>query len=439
MGIQQIVKTMAVGAFLCVVVAGSIAADWPNWRGPNWDGKSPETGINKDWKTKPPKELWRIKMSDDGFSGLCVAGGKLFVIDHDVPGKQDIVRAIDVKTGNELWRYGFRSVEAPGHGYCNTTPAFEGGRLYVVSALKQIHCLDAKKGTMIWMRDLKADFQTDIGGAASPVIDGNNVTISAGGPNLMLAFNKETGANVWQGGGEGGGGASHCTMLAGTFNGKRQCVGITHGKLVSVDANNGRTLWEVPTLAEHIPSPIVAGDNIFIGATGLHSFERRCTLVTPEGNILWEKENGAGTQDYKQSQNPEAIKVEKQIICPYLGTPIYADGYIYGSIGELSPNRAGPKQPQTLLCVEAKTGAVAWQGPDTGFQHFVAIAVDGVLIAIRHQNGPDEVVMVKLNPKAYEELGRFKLEFGPLTAPAIADGKLFLRNGIKFVTCFDLK
>src|SRR5437016_5961974 len=73
------------------------ASDWPRFRGPSGDGHSPEKLANKDWKAKPPKELWRINSSDNGYAGLSVAAGKMFVIDHN--GSDDVLRAVSVETG----------------------------------------------------------------------------------------------------------------------------------------------------------------------------------------------------------------------------------------------------------------------------------------------------------------------------------------------------
>ncbi len=91
------------------------ASDWPQFRGPNANGISLEKGIDKNWNQKPPKELWRVPMSDDGFAGPCAAGGRVFIIDHI--GKADIVRAIDVATGKDVWRYTYEDRDGANFGY----------------------------------------------------------------------------------------------------------------------------------------------------------------------------------------------------------------------------------------------------------------------------------------------------------------------------------
>ena len=56
-------------AIVLILGASALAADWPRYLGPAGNSLSDETGINKDWVAKPPKELWRTTMTDEGFSG----------------------------------------------------------------------------------------------------------------------------------------------------------------------------------------------------------------------------------------------------------------------------------------------------------------------------------------------------------------------------------
>ncbi|MHC4290411.1 MAG: hypothetical protein ACYSO3_06245, partial [Planctomycetota bacterium] len=71
---------------LCLVICGfprlALAADWPRFLGPNANSISSEDGINKDWSSKPPKELWRISLTDEGYSGPAVKGDVLYILDH---------------------------------------------------------------------------------------------------------------------------------------------------------------------------------------------------------------------------------------------------------------------------------------------------------------------------------------------------------------------
>ena len=56
--------------------------DWPQWRGPQRDGVSPETGLLKQWPADGPKLLWQVNDIGDGYSTPSVAGNRLYVMSN---------------------------------------------------------------------------------------------------------------------------------------------------------------------------------------------------------------------------------------------------------------------------------------------------------------------------------------------------------------------
>ncbi|MHB1459025.1 MAG: outer membrane protein assembly factor BamB family protein, partial [Armatimonadota bacterium] len=200
------------------------ASDWAQFLGPTANSISPEKIANKGWNTKPLKMLWKIKMSDDGYAGPSVAGGKVFIVDH--VGAQDIVKALDITTGKEVWKFAYPDAEKPNYGFARSTPVINSGRVYIASRFGEIFCLNVTNGKRIWMRDTLTDF----GGkmptwqyAASPLIDGNKLIFCPGGNNAhMIALDKTTGKTLWQGGGSDL--ASYATPVIATINGQKQYV-----------------------------------------------------------------------------------------------------------------------------------------------------------------------------------------------------------------------
>src|SRR5207245_2992818 len=94
--------SLAVGT---VVTSFSIsqAADWPNWRGPHYDGISRATGLLKSWpEKKGPKLLWEGKLTG-GYSSLVVAGGR--VITQTKAKKEEASVCLDAALGNPVWEY----------------------------------------------------------------------------------------------------------------------------------------------------------------------------------------------------------------------------------------------------------------------------------------------------------------------------------------------
>ena len=388
---------------------GVLASDWPQFLGPNHDGVSAETGINKDWKAKPPKELWKIAMGDDGYAGPSVAAGKLYIIDHKAT--EDVVRAVDVASGKDVWTFAYPETAPKEHGFARATPTCDNGKLYTLSRFAVLHCLDAEKGTKLWMRDIKKEFSAkrlneakfDWGYSESPRVDGDKLLVCAGGPGAaIVALDKNTGKDIWKGGGDDPAGYGSVTIA--TIGGKKEYISFGSQALFGVDAESGAPLWRYPWQTEwdvNGATPIAIGDAVFITSNYNHG----CALVSVAGN--------------------KAEKVwENKLLQAHFSTPVLVGGYIYG-IGEVSK----------LVCLEAKTGKSQWI--QSGFGKGSVMAIDGVLIALHGANG--DVVMVKLDPGSYQELGRFKPLGGESwTAPIVADGKLYVRNHSALV-CLDIK
>ena len=55
-----------------------VAADWPQWRGPQRDGISRETGLLDAWPAGGPRQIWKTEGLGQGYAALAIAQGKLF-------------------------------------------------------------------------------------------------------------------------------------------------------------------------------------------------------------------------------------------------------------------------------------------------------------------------------------------------------------------------
>ncbi|MCE5216823.1 PQQ-binding-like beta-propeller repeat protein, partial [bacterium] len=186
-------------ALACVAATcTALAADWPQFRGPNADGIAPDTGLNKDWAQKPPKVLWRLPLGDGGYAGPSVAKGLVYVIDHE--GKQDIVRALKLDTGEEAWRFAYDDTDRNNYGFSRSTPVYSDGMLYTISRMGWVHCLKADTGEKVWAKNLIADFhgkkpQWDY--SMSAKIDGDRLIVMPGGDGgSLLVLNKATGEKI---------------------------------------------------------------------------------------------------------------------------------------------------------------------------------------------------------------------------------------------------
>ncbi len=387
------------------IVASAFAADWPHWRGPDRTGIAPDTGINKDWNNNPPEELWRIPMHDDGYAGPSVADGKLFVIDHE--GAQDVVRAIDVETGENVWEFRYNDLEKPNYGFSRSTPVYDDGRLYTVSYRGNVACLDADTGEILWGVNMPGKFSGRVprwGYAMSALIDGDRLILVAGGENAcVVALNKLTGDVIWMGGGSDIPG--YATPVKTTPQGVTQYVVFTGKSIIGVEAESGQLLWRIPWETPYdvnAATPIVLGDRVFITS----GYGRGCALIAVEqdgARILWENTN----------------------MCAHFSTPVYYSGHLFGTADERN---------RDLVCLDPVSGELRWSQP--GFERGAAVGVDGVILALSGNQG--FLAMIEATPDGYNELGRFTpLGDQSWTAPIIADGKLFIRNK-EALACFDV-
>jgi outer membrane protein assembly factor BamB len=381
------------------------AADWPHFRGPDSNGIAPDKGINKDWKAKPPKQLWSVDMGDNGFAGPIVAAGKVFIIDH--AGGDDVVRAIDLASGKEAWKFTYADPGRDNYGFAHSSPAFDNGKLYTLSRTGHLHCIDAAKGAKLWDSNLRVDYQGQTGNweyAASPIVDGNKLIVCPGGKNGVVALDKESGKEIWTGGGPDP--AGYATPVIANISGKKQYIVFEGKALIGVDPDKGGPpIWRCPWPTKYevnAASPIIVDDSSIFVTSG---YDYGCGLIKVEG---------AQAKPLWKNTDLEA----------HFNTPVLINGFIYG-IGD----HIG------LVCLEAKTGAAKWK---QGLSEKGGIAaVDGILLAVNGQSG--EVVMIEASPDAYKELGKYTPLGGQSwTAPVIADGKLIIRN-TKKLACYDLK
>jgi len=394
------------GIFLLLLLLGmhAFAADWPFFLGPNHTGISPEKGINKTWKTRAPKALWKTPMSDEGYAGPSVVGNMLYIVDHT--GDQDIVRALNLTNGKKVWEYKYKDAAGSNYGFTRSTPVLAGGKVYTVSRLGLVLCLDAKSGKRVWSRSLLKDLhgrKPTWDYSMSVLIDGKKVIVVPGaGSGTVAALDAATGKTIWQGGGNDIPG--YATPVLATINKVRQYVVFTGKSLIGVDTNSGKLLWRCPWETSNdvnAACPIVSGNHVFITS----DYGKGCALVEVVGKTA-------------------KIKWQNRSIMSHFSAPIFSNGFIYST-----------SDPGKLVCMEFATGKVRWE--QRGFEKGGVSAADGVLLAFEGNTG--NLVMVKMAPDKYTELGRFRPLGGQSwTAPVMANGKLIIRNQ-KTLACLALK
>src|SRR4051812_47929373 len=185
---------------LCGTILVAAGADWPQWRGPDRNGISKETGLLQEWPAEGPKLLWQKNDLGNGYSTPAIAESHLYLISNK--GLDDeFVQALSAKDGNPIWTTKLGKVgnpdQKPPYPAARSTPTVDGKMIYALGSDGDLLCLDASKGKVQWQKNLRTDFEGKPGiwaYAESPLVDGDTLVVTPGGKQAtMVALNKKTG------------------------------------------------------------------------------------------------------------------------------------------------------------------------------------------------------------------------------------------------------
>ncbi|MBI2929142.1 MAG: PQQ-binding-like beta-propeller repeat protein [Verrucomicrobia bacterium] len=371
-----------------------IAADWPQWRGPNRDGTSAEVIGFSAWPAEGPSRLWAAAVGT-GFSSLAVSQGRVFTLGN--ANETDTVFCLSADTGKVLWSHSYACALDPNlhEGGPSATPAVEGERVYTLSKFGHLFCFDATTGTVQWRTNLIEDLgilKPEWGFAGSPFIAGDKLLLNAGGHGLAL--DKLTGAVVWL---SNTSRAGYSSPVPYEHDGVPAIVMFSQRRVVGAAVEDGRLLWSHAWGTQYDMN--IADILLFNGDFFITSFNRSAALLNVLGSssaLVWQKRN------LSTILSPGVL----------LGQHLYA----------FHDDSDTPAEGE-LRCLDLTTGDLAWSKPMwTGS----LISADNKLIILA---GNGELILAEVNPSAYVELARARaLEGRCWTPPALADGRLYCRN-----------
>ena len=412
-----------------------MAADWPQYLGPNRNSTSDQKGLLRSWPESGPEVLWTVTVGK-GFGGPVIKDGKVYLLDRDDK-VGDNLRCFDLSNGKELWNFAY---DAPGRVMfpgSRSVPIMEGNNVYSCGHNGDLYCIDINTHKPVWNKNVWTDF----GGKRLPIwaitqcplIYDDLLILASQAPEAgVVAYNKLTGDVVWKTPNLGNesyaspsvvkiDGEDHVVMVISSTNpfGNRE-LPQTLGNVVGIEPLTGKILWEYKQWKCHIsvPSAVDAGDNKVLVVGG---YELGATMIKVE-----KKADGSygSTELFTTEEFGDQTK-----------PPILHNGYFYAQYGTNS-RRDG------LVCMDLD-GKVKWKtGRSTNFNKGSMILADGLILAT---DGAKTLYLIEPDPSGFKPLASAEvlaeagtdsegiaLRVGGRTqnwAPmALSDGKLLIRD-----------
>ncbi|MDQ3804228.1 MAG: PQQ-binding-like beta-propeller repeat protein [Acidobacteriota bacterium] len=393
--VAPVIVRIAVLSILSTVASAQAVGEWPQWRGPNRDGVSQETGLLKQWPEAGPPLAWKAAGAGTGYSSVAVSKGRLYTM--GLRGDKEYVIAFDAATGKEVW------ATAHGNAFRNDrgdgprgTPTVDGDRVYSLGGAGDLSAVDAKTGKLLWSMNVLQKFggsNITWGISESPLVIGEKLLVNPGGPGAsVVALNKKDGALIWKSQSDR---AGYSSAIPVTVGGKTQVVFFTHTRGLGLDLETGKLLWDYPKAANDVANaatPVARGNRVWISS---------------------DYGTGGGVVELRPDGKAQEVYFTKEMRNHH-SSSILVGEHLYGFSGGI------------LTAMRFDTGEVAWKDRSVGKGSLVY--ADGHLYAFS-ENGV--VGLVEATPAGYREKGRFRIPQDNLPTwahPVVAGGRLYLRD-----------
>ena len=406
-------------ALLAIGAVSALAGDWPQFRGPNRDNISTETGLLRTWPAKGPRVLWKIPVCE-GYAGAAIKDGRIYLNDYNAAKKEHLVRCISLADGKDLWQWSYPVDIRPNHGITRTVPAIGQKLLFSLDPKCRFHALDLKTGKLVWQKNLVQDYKATIPGwyaGQNPLLNGDRVLVATGGDALAVAFDQATGREVWRAPNPGKDAMTHTSLMPATLGGVKQILYLTMTRLAGIAEADGQVLWNTPFTGRMAlcPSPVSIGDGRIFVTSGYEL-----------GSVMFQVEKGAGGFAARRLYALTSIQFNSEV-----HTPILYRNHLFA---------VSSKTHGRFTCV-GLDGKVVWQSPVASgdasktrtFGLGAFMLADGMFFVIDGDSGM--LRLIEADTTQYKELGSVQVlggeeVWGP---PALSDGKLVVRDNNQMV------
>jgi outer membrane protein assembly factor BamB len=393
------------------------AGDWPQFRGPDRDAISKETGLLRQWPAGGPRVLWQKEVCE-GYAGAAILGDRVFFEDYDKSQSQWLARCLSLSDGTEIWRVTEGKKIRPNHGITRAVPAVDEKHAFFLDPKCVFHCIDVNAGREVWRKDLVEEYGTTIPpwyAGQCPLIEGDRVVIAPGGTSLVAAFEKATGTPIWQTPNPQKLTMSHSSLMPAEIGGVKQYLYCTLSSVVGVAARDGQLLWSFPwKFNVAVPtSPVAIGD----------------------GRIFLTSCYEADTVMIRVSREGETFRAEKVFSIPSsqwnseVHTPIHWKEHLFA---------VGKKQRGLWTCLDLDGRQVWTSEGKASFELGSYLLADGMFFVLEGKTGV--LRLLRADPAGYTEVSSAHVLTGPdVWAPmALSNGQLVVRDMSKML-CLSVK
>ncbi len=400
---------LAVLIFALVSCAGR--EELSQWRGPDRDGKYPQTGLLNQWPDDGPEMNWYFEGLGAGHGSVSIAEDKLYVL--GMPDTIGVIYSFDLQ-GNLLWQKEYGLEWYANYTGPRSTPSIVDGLLYFVSGQGVAFCMDTDRGEILWSVNMLERFEGQKitwGIAESPLLDGDRIILTPGGEeHNVVALNRFTGEMIWTSKGNSEASA-YCSPILLRHNDARLIVTMTANSVIGIDADNGHAYWRI----EHrqgnkinANSPVYDDGMVFC-ASG--------QADTLEGHVMIRL-----SEDGKRAE----VGWRNQERFNLLGGLILHEGYLYSSTFN----------KKEFYCLDTATGNPNYVSDQ--ISGGATIFADGLFYCY----GTDGVMaLVEADETGCRVISSFKVELGTdqhWAHPVIHDGRLYVRHGDALI-CYDIR
>jgi len=401
MGFQTSFKSVA----LVVVVLTSltsVAADWPQWRGPNRDGNVKDAFVPGTWP-KTLKEEWKITVGI-GHASPVEANGRIYVFARQ--GEDEVLLCLDSVTGKEVWRssqpISYQMHEAAtSHGKGpKATPVVSNGAVYTFGISGVLSAHDAGTGKLKWRREFSKEYPKTsplFGTAMSPLVDSGLLIAHVGGHDkgALTAFDTETGAVKWSNNADG---PAYASPIIVTLAGVRQIVTFMQKDIVGVDFATGKLLWKLPSKTQ---------------------YDENCNTVVAYKDLLIFSREEQGLSAFRLAkQGAEIIPQQawnNKDAELYLNTPVLQGNLLFGMTA---------RQKGQFFAVDADTGKTVWQSPGRMGENAAILNLGGK--AVIFLTNEAKLIVQPVEAKTYSPVVQYTVAASPTWAHPLVLGRRIL-------------